>query len=570
MYRHGYIGYILIAGILILLFLYVYVQSSYAHLTSSNHLVCDYATTPDVDIIQADIRTHLKSGAIPTGAYDGYVYNDPPSDPFGDVHPTINPGTQVLYRIISQPSSASYTVQQYIVGESALTCSYDLQCKDSCNTPVESGTCSDSCNITLLNATCPQYNASKSYEVKTGDADTVIRWDDSTPNTVVTPQPSTQTVSHTYDDSGKYDVIIRCGSQVCHKRYHVVCQDGSLTITPTPLSTVTPTPAGTSACLTSLTCSHPCACDTGSSSYVAGGCSDTSAGADYTSGYGVTQGTSDGAVCAPGMVCCQRSTASSQVWFKAKDVAFHEKGGVSNSIPVNAQAFSSLDEGDCNSSNNNLRNCHTVNQSGVLSAQGGINLGMSMPNFREWSFGNTSYSTSTLFTPDSFIQYTRGKKDTITIDDPEDVERNRVNYLYGNDTINVIDDNGMQGKAPFVLLVDNGDLQFDLSNKFNSSNQAMVLVVDGTIEFKSTMNEVNGIFIANNFDFAYDIADGSFTDNTFWLNGNIISLNDTECTAKRKRADQTKPTCFFTFDFLNQFLPTLDLFSIRSYSRYVF
>jgi hypothetical protein len=192
---------------------------------------------------------------------------------------------------------------------------------------------------------------------------------------------------------------------------------------------------------------------------------------------------------------------------------------------------------------------------------------MSVPNNQLWTLGNSTYRKDTQFTPDGYIQYLRSRKETVSISDPENVQRDKVNYLSGNETISVIDDNGMQGKAPFVLLLDNGSLRFDLSNKFNSSNKPMVIVVDGTIEFKSSMTEVNGIFIAKNFDFGYDVADGTYSTNTFLLNGNIISLNDSDCTEKRRRTDQTKPTCFFTFDFVNQYIPVLNLFSTKTYRR---
>jgi hypothetical protein len=238
-----------------------------AHISSTNHLVCTNITTPEDDIAQVDIRTHLKSGAVPTGASDGYTYNDPPADPRGAVHPTEDPGTRVLYRIISQPPSSTYTANQQINGESDLSCDITLTCKDSCDVPIQSGSCNDGCNINLQNMSCPQYNKSTTFQVYSGNTDTEIRWDDGSSNTLVTPQVSPQNKNHTFVNPGKYDVTVRCASQVCHKRFNVVCQNGSVSVTPTPLPTSTPTPGSNSLCMSPMQCSHPCGCDTGSTSF---------------------------------------------------------------------------------------------------------------------------------------------------------------------------------------------------------------------------------------------------------------------------------------------------------------
>lgn len=415
-----------------------------AHTTAYNHLVCTNMTTPQQDMVQLDIRTHLKSGAIPTGANDGYIYNDPPEDPRGAVHPTEDPGTQVLYRVISQAPSAAYIASQKINGESDLTCNIDLTCKDTCDIPAESGRCDSGCNITLQTGSCPQYNKSASFDVYTGNTDTFIRWDDGSTNTMVTPQPSPQTKSHTFTNPGKYDVTVRCASQVCHKRFNVACQDGAANPTLTPLPTTTP--AGGTSCMSPLRCSHPCSCDPSSTSYTNAHCDQLESTYDYSSGYGSSQGTTDGMACSPGLVCCKPAQATSKAWYKTKDVDFHELGGLANSIPSNATAFNATDAGDCNPDDGNALNCHIIGKGGLVSANGGINLGMSVSNKNIWRLGSSTYRKDTQMTPDSYIQYLRSRKETVNIDDPEDVQNDKVNYLSGDQTIYVIDDNGMQGK----------------------------------------------------------------------------------------------------------------------------
>ena len=171
------------------------------------------------------------------------------------------------------------------------------------------------------------------------------------------------------------------------------------------------------------------------------------------------------------------------------------------------------------------------------------------------------------FTPATFIQYMKARKDTVVINDVQNVVTNKVNYINGFDIVTEIDNNGMQGAAPFVLLVDAGPLRFDVASQFNPSNQPMAIVVNGTIQIKSSISQMNGIFIANDFDFAYDTAQGQYDTESLFINGNIISMNNVNCLEKRKRSDETAPTCFFTFDFVNQYLPLINLFSIRTFSR---
>ena len=555
---------------LVLPFVFSQVNSRvYAHATGLNHLQCGYGTTPQVDNIQADIQYHNLAGVIPTAAWDGYIYDNGPTDPIAVRHPTGPPGTQLWIGVISQPPAATYTAKQFSFESPTLTCNYVIQCKSNCDPVYKSGACDNSCNIDVVGVSCPRYNGNYAYAVKTGGDATTINWNDGGPNDILEAQPTDQTVYHTFRNAGKYDVLVYCGARTCHARFNATCQGQGGFQTPTPLPTASPTPTGYYPCITPLVCAHPCVCNQGVSSYVAGDCSNRNSTetSGYKGGYGTTAGNTEGAACAPGLVCCQPQTSSS-AWFKTKDASYHEQGLLDNNIPSNASPFNGSDLGLCKATEPGSLACHGINFPGLLSAQGNITLGSGVANFNLWSYGDASYLYAREFTPDTIIQYMRARRETVTIADPEQVLTNKVNYIDGAQTILEIDNNGMQGSSPFVLLVDNGDLLFDLAAQFNPSNAPMAIIVDGTIRFKSSIKEVNGIFIANDFDFAFDTPPGSTNNNDLWINGNIISMNDVNCIEKRVRTDDnTKPSCFFTLDFVNQYLPLLNLFSTRTFSR---
>lgn len=508
------------------------------------------------------------AGQVGTAGYDGYLY-DNRINPENDPETLQFSNTKQRYAVITQPPGSTYTARQIWNEEGENQCATMLQCGTTCKPPIVSGVCDASCNIEIQgNSACPKYGGTASF-VGTSSTAGSIAWGDGD-TTLFNPGPTSFPLAHKYDYPGNYDAIMNCqnGNQPCVKRYNVICQSGSGNplYTPTPLPTASPTPTGVYLCVTPLVCSHPCGCNSTSQSFVDAGCSiSSSAATNLSGGFGSSAGNSSGQSCLPGMVCCEAPNASN-AWFKTKDTSFNDKVALSNPIPTNASEFDVTDTGPCSDPANSY-NCHTINLGGLLTSKGNISLGNGVANYPRWSYGNAAYNYTGEFTPDTFIQYMRARKETVTIDDPENVQTNKVNYINGQQTIYEVDNNGMQGKAPFVLLIDNGDLIFELSNQFNPSNTPMAIVVDGTINIKSTIGEMNGIFIANQFDFASDIAEGATTTQELKINGNVISLNDSNCLAKRKRTQSTKPSCFFTFDFVNQYMPLWSLFSTRTFSR---
>ncbi len=562
----------ILCGSLILIFLLtIFLQNKYSAVQAqgmggggTTSLTCQLQTQYGPDDKEVKIAA-TPGNAIPIAGNDNYVYDNtiiPETDP----EVVMWAGEIQRYSVLETVPTKTWNASQTWMEEGQNLCGTTLQCGTSCKPPVVSGSCDSSCNISV-NGTpqCPKYSGTTSFTVTSNAAGT-ITWGDGGSDTF-NPGPTQFPLAHRYNYPGSYDAVMNCGGQICVKRFNVVCQSGGNPgNTPTPLPTASPTPTGVYLCITPLVCSHPCACNTTSSSFVNAGCSiSSSAATNLKGGFGTTAGNADGQSCLPGMVCCQAPNTSN-AWLKTKDTSYNDKAALSNPIPTNAAAYDVSDTGPCSNPANSY-NCHTINLSGLLSVKGNISLGNGVANYPRWSYGNAAYNYTGEFTPDTFIQYMRARKETVTISDPEDVQTNKVNYINGQQTIYEIDNNGMQGKAPFVLLIDNGDLNFDLANQFNPPNAAMAIIVDGTINIKSTISEMNGIFIANRFDFASDIAQGATTTNSLKMNGNVISLNDVDCLAKRKRTDSTKPTCYFTFDFVNQYMPLWNLFSTRTFSR---
>lgn len=535
---------------------------------NASHLLCQTTANSEVDIVGADTDTHVAFGDSGVQANENYPFDDNTRpDPIGNIHPA---GDWPVFKVINNPPFAQYSPDQTYFEGAPAACNYYLQCKTSCDRQIVSGLCDSNCNIE--SAQCLSYGRQAGFTVTNNNQNATIDWDDGQPQQAVPADPNPQTIQKTFFYPGKYDVKISCGGQMCHKRIHVTCQTSpGGNPTPTSFPTATPTPTNWPAqCDTGLTCSHPCACDPSSSSYVNVGCTGDLANDIGKLNTSSNAGTYDGAACAPGLVCCTAPAASANsVWFKTKDASYHELGALSNDIPSGATAYNASDTGLCDAGDPSSLACHGINYPGLLTAEGAISLGDGTPNWLLWEYGDVGYSYTPEYTPDSYIQYLLSRSDVVTINDPSEVQTKKINYLDATllGEISLGDDNGFQGAAPFVLLIDNGDFNITVPTNFNNSNASMAFVVDGSIGFVSTLTTANGIFFANTFDFATDLGEGFSTTDPLRINGNIISQTNVDCTSKRQRTDNTKPSCFFTHDFVNQYLPLLDLFSVRTFSR---
>ena len=97
----------------------------------------------------------------------------------------------------------------------------------------------------------------------------------------------------------------------------------------------------------------------------------------------------------------------------------------------------------------------------------------------------------------------------------------------------------------FILFV-KGNVTFgDIpSGKFNTSRKSMAIISTGQMNIHSNMTEMNGIFIADSFDLAYDTA--TYSTHELKMTGNLIShmpITD----FKRKRDNNKQASLYVVF-----------------------
>ena len=125
------------------------------------------------------------------------------------------------------------------------------------------------------------------------------------------------------------------------------------------------------------------------------------------------------------------------------------------------------------------------------------------------------------------------------------MQTDTINVFIGNVTIsNPSDINGSIRDA--VLLVD-GNITFEDfpggSDVFNNAGRSIALIVTGSINIHSDIDQINAILIGESVNFAFDIASGSTTPNPLKIVGNVIS-HQPVTKLKRERSDLERPSVF--------------------------
>src|SRR3990167_3081138 len=126
-------NFIILCGVGCLLFILLFAARYNKEAYAANILTCSVVKTWGPDSKQVDIYLTKEGNATPTGAREGYVFNDPPVDPFASAYPEdqLNP-RHIVMQVISQPPSSTYTSQQGFFEMPTLSCDTSLSCPTSC------------------------------------------------------------------------------------------------------------------------------------------------------------------------------------------------------------------------------------------------------------------------------------------------------------------------------------------------------------------------------------------------------------------------------------------------------
>lgn len=263
--------------------------------------------------------------------------------------------------------------------------------------------------------------------------------------------------------------------------------------------------------------------------------------------------------CSNGSQICTRTVnnyCGPLSWYKIKNASFHKNNALNNPIPASISAFDSDDTTQALTS---------IGNAGLVSTTGSITTGagnLSTPNWR-----STLYTPNTTYTPTAYADYVVARKTYSTISDANnngvidsgELTANTTNYIVGNYTI---DSNSVQSKAPVVIVV-RGNLTINSSSsEFNPPDKAMVFIVTGTLRIHSHHDQINGIFIANSVDLAYDV---SSTTTPLKVVGNLIS-HTTINLMKRVRTNGEQPSLFVVQDY-KHYLNTINMLGISKYTQ---
>ena len=554
------------------------VHSNWGH-NNNHHMHCNQIGAENNALREFNINFTRAYQAPPNPDYSCLTFDDdkgggPNSCPalLDTIDPGDPDGVDIVYNQLNGNSPRTYNattvVRVGIVPYETVTtsCAAQLSCQDSCTPPQDIGNCSNQCDIQpQAIGGCPQGVLPGSYDLIPATSNFTVDWGDTFQSN------GSGTIQHSYANAGVYDIQLSSGGGTCCiRRVNVICSgNGSL-----PTATPTPT-GGPSQCAEGFQCMNPCACSQQSPAYQ-NGCNDGATGVSKegkTLAQGkegavlgaqlLAQGTVEGGSCGIGLVCC---TVPPQIgtdpWYKVKNASFHKLGNLIDAVPDpdNAEAFDNEDDGLCDQSDPSSITCMDINEPGVVTADGYIDTANAPISFRGWS--GTNYNFNNNIDPDAFLAYVLARKNYVQITDFNEMQSDIINYIQGDFTV---DNNGFQGKTDFVLVVD-GNLTIDQSNTFNPSNKSMAFVVTGTLNIRSNVSAMNGIYIGNDVDFASDIPAGSTTTNQLKVNGNLVSFTEGQCTDKRQRTDNDKPSCFFVHNIADHFLPLIDMLSIRTYA----
>jgi PKD domain len=408
----------------------------------------------------------------------------------------------------SEPTLYGYTVQN-ATGQSC-SCQVVLGCRESQElSPNEeamaSGDCDESCNFTY-DAGSEFFEANETVNITVEandgfDADVEINYDDGTTEVLNAPYPSAQT--HTFTNAGVYDVTLTCQNPGNNTKTCTRRTNAYCERTdPENLPTPTPTPPG--------------------------------------------------------------------AWMRYSDTSIYTRAGFGNPAPTGAVPFDNTDTLSCDRNDPTDLACVISGEAGVVTVKGTAQTGSRLSD-RQWLREDSGYTMNTTLEPSSFIEYARARKEVNDVQaiDTSELQVNTINVYEGNFTLNDNDlPDFLQANQKMLIVID-GSLTIDMPNNeartFNPDNKPFAFIVTGEIEIASATEELNGVFITNTVDWAYDAFPTTTTP--LKINGAFSSMSGTtRCNSKRQREDnELQASCYDKKDLPNQIIPLWDLISTHTY-----
>ena len=246
-------------------------------------------------------------------------------------------------------------------------------------------------------------------------------------------------------------------------------------------------------------------------------------------------------------------------WFKLKDASFSKKGTYTNQIPAVVYKFKSGDPDDTTLPYLIANDANTdPNDPGVVIIPDPSAAGQTFnPSNKDWLNSN-NYTYAAPFTPATFLAYIKSRKEYRTVTDLGGLTSGT--YLYDGPplTIDNTKESQVTSAAPVVLAF-TGDVTINSGDNIfgnSAAPQSVVILSGGTINIAPNMQELYGLFIANQINFGSSAT-------PLKIVGNVISQNPANPTT-RTRADLTRPSVFIVVR-PGMYLNLLPYFSTATY-----
>jgi len=238
-------------------------------------------------------------------------------------------------------------------------------------------------------------------------------------------------------------------------------------------------------------------------------------------------------------------------WYRLKQASFTKQGAIQNFIPPNVQPYDGF---DTDQEYLNIRQAAESDGIGLVTSGGGIDLGpgdgVIVPQVSQKNWSKLTYTANKgyLSNLSSFLSYARARKEIKVISNLSQAESGKVNILQGNATWqNNVNANKINPSQDNLVLIVQGNLTIESApaSNFNNARRSWAIMATGQINVNPSITEMNGVFIANNYDLAYGVASSTIP---LKVVGNLIS-NTPLTNIKRYRpvADYQRASLYVVF-----------------------
>jgi len=235
-------------------------------------------------------------------------------------------------------------------------------------------------------------------------------------------------------------------------------------------------------------------------------------------------------------------------WIKLKNTSFSSANDLNNPIPAIVSAYDGDDDGT-----RYFIIASTNYDPGLVTAKT-VQLNGAPASTKDWQ---KTLTKTVSMTPSNFLSYVKSRKEYKTFTSVDEITsknyNNEILVINGDLTINDTNKTNFNNKN--LVIVVNGNLTFNLT-LFSPNNASTAFLTTGTTTFANTTTEVHGIFVAPNIDL------GTNANQGIKIVGNLAAL--TNLINGRLWSVTSKPSVFIIFDQSQYF----SLFSLLGVARY--